>query len=618
MNRDYPALRAADYGGDAAGELVRSGRVALFLDGLDEMPSDMRALALQRINEEARRLRVVVTSRPLEYQLASQAARPDNIAVIEMRPVRPEAAAAYLLHGQAGQIRQRWQLLGAYLKHNPDSVAAAALDNPLTLSLARDAYSTGDPAVLTDPGRFPKPEAITDHLMDQFLIAAYPGEQAHAIRWLAWIAWHMGSSQDFQWWDIPSWVPQWKIRFARGLATGLTAGLTVTIAAGLTYARTRGLTAGFVAGLKLAVAVGIGIGLLAGLVTRLGAKPAATAITSIPVRRPRKTRTLRKAWQIRAVSMGLAVSLVVGAVAGLANGVASGVQVALSYLPLFGGGALLIVWLSRRGALRMLSRRRTPRTAQPPTRTMLLERPFMRTVTAALILAVAYALGAGLTTGPGAAGVAAFGGFESGLVIFGIAFGFWRKRGFGLAGGPQVLTFRWPQQRWLTVTSFLLIPLFPLLVPFYLNYWANPVSNSPSATAMGTYWADRRTSMTYAYAYAVVLAIIAGLLAGIVGSAHSLGLVTRLLLGFGWALAVGLVAWLTAWLAAGQVALVHLTQLILTRRNWGRVHFAQLLSEAHSRQVLRQVGAAYQFRHAELQSHLARMHREPTTVHSAR
>ena len=208
MNRDYPALRAADYGGDAAGELVCSGRVALFLDGLDEMPSDMRALALQRINEEARRLRVVVTGGPLEYQLASQAARPDNIAVIEMRPVRPEAAAAYLLHGQAGQIRQRWQLLGAYLKHNPDSVAAAALDNPLTLSLARDAYSTGDPAVLTDPGRFPKPEAITDHLMDQFLIAAYPGEQAHAIRWLAWIAWHMGSSQDFQWWDIPGWVPQ--------------------------------------------------------------------------------------------------------------------------------------------------------------------------------------------------------------------------------------------------------------------------------------------------------------------------------------------------------------------------------------------------------------------------
>ena len=115
-------------------------------------------------------------------------------------------------------------------------------------------------------------------------------------------------------------------------------------------------TAGFVAGLKLAVAVGIGIGLLAGLVTRLGAKPAATAITSIPVRRPRKTRTLGKAWQIRAVSIGLAVSLVLGAVAGLANGVASGVQVALSYLPLFVGGALLIVWLSRRGALRMLSR----------------------------------------------------------------------------------------------------------------------------------------------------------------------------------------------------------------------------------------------------------------------
>ncbi len=38
MNLDHPALRAPDYGPDAAGELLHAGRVALFLDGLDEMP----------------------------------------------------------------------------------------------------------------------------------------------------------------------------------------------------------------------------------------------------------------------------------------------------------------------------------------------------------------------------------------------------------------------------------------------------------------------------------------------------------------------------------------------------------------------------------------------------
>ena len=54
MNRDHPALRAADYGPDAAGELLRGGRVALFLDGLDEMPEGLRARALKRVDEEAR------------------------------------------------------------------------------------------------------------------------------------------------------------------------------------------------------------------------------------------------------------------------------------------------------------------------------------------------------------------------------------------------------------------------------------------------------------------------------------------------------------------------------------------------------------------------------------
>lgn len=53
MNRDYPALRAPAYGPDVAGELLRGGRIALFLDGLDEVPEGVRAQALKRIGDEA-------------------------------------------------------------------------------------------------------------------------------------------------------------------------------------------------------------------------------------------------------------------------------------------------------------------------------------------------------------------------------------------------------------------------------------------------------------------------------------------------------------------------------------------------------------------------------------
>ena len=260
----------------------------MFLDGLDEMPEGVRPLALKRVDEEARGLRVVVTSRPEEYRGAVQAGRPDNTAVIELRPVRPRWAADYLLHGQTGPSRQRWEQVGAYLTHNPDSIAARALDNPLTLSLARDTYTSQDPAVtsqdpavLTDPSRFPTIEAVREYLIDHFLITAYPKEheRAHAIRWLAWIAYHMGTSQDLQWWDIPSWIPRWKLRLTRGLAAGLAAGL----AFGLVFGLAEGLTRGFEFGLVFGLVVGLVVGL-----ARLRTKPARATQTLVPLwKRPR-------------------------------------------------------------------------------------------------------------------------------------------------------------------------------------------------------------------------------------------------------------------------------------------------------------------------------------------
>src|SRR5262249_41406901 len=46
LNRDHPYLRAPEHGPDAAWRLLDAGRVALFLDGLDEMPEDFRGRAL--------------------------------------------------------------------------------------------------------------------------------------------------------------------------------------------------------------------------------------------------------------------------------------------------------------------------------------------------------------------------------------------------------------------------------------------------------------------------------------------------------------------------------------------------------------------------------------------
>jgi hypothetical protein len=64
LNRDHPYLRASEYGPDAAGGLLRARRVSLFLDGLDEMPEQARARALERLRDEAGGLCVVMTAAP--------------------------------------------------------------------------------------------------------------------------------------------------------------------------------------------------------------------------------------------------------------------------------------------------------------------------------------------------------------------------------------------------------------------------------------------------------------------------------------------------------------------------------------------------------------------------
>jgi hypothetical protein len=52
---------------------------------------------------------------------------------------------------------------------------------------------------------------------------------------------------------------------------------------------------------------------------------------------------------------------------------------------------------------------------------------------------------------------------------------------------------------------------------------------------------------------------------------------------------------------------VKLTEIILAFEERSRVNFRRLLEDALDRQLLRQAGTVYQFRHAELQDHLAAM-----------
>ncbi|MFD8594294.1 helix-turn-helix domain-containing protein [Kitasatospora sp. NPDC059646] len=117
---------------------------------------------------------------------------------------------------------------------------------------------------------------------------------------------------------------------------------------------------------------------------------------------------------------------------------------------------------------------------------------------------------------------------------------------------------------------------------------------------------DRRNVAYHLLTWALVLGIGVGLLNGIVYGplrGFEVGLVFGLEAAFGAGLAYGVS--LTAW---GQwVALARIWLPLTGQLPWALIAF---LDDAHQRGVLRQVGAVYQFRHAWIQSHLSRSHRQ--------
>jgi hypothetical protein len=76
--------------------LVRSGRVALFLDGLDEMPPVTQSRALRVIDRDAIGLSVVLTSHPDEFRAAVANGRLYGAAVVDILPVDVHHAEAFL------------------------------------------------------------------------------------------------------------------------------------------------------------------------------------------------------------------------------------------------------------------------------------------------------------------------------------------------------------------------------------------------------------------------------------------------------------------------------------------------------------------------------------------
>ncbi|WP_328498695.1 hypothetical protein OHS59_42590 [Streptomyces sp. NBC_00414] len=265
LAREYTLFRGRD-GRARALELLGSGRIALFIDGLDEVAGRLRGAMVSAL--ETADFRLVLVSRAKEAVLTARRARLGGGVAVALQPVRPDDAAAYLLGPLPRTPPPAWRHLTRELLEQPGGVVARALSGPLAIALLRDVYDdTGPVDELLDTGRFPTPRAIEDHLLDHAVAAAYtarpgrprprhsPETAERALRHIAARLTEQGT-RDLSWWHIPSWTDHRPRAAALGTIVGvLYAALGIAVLWQLTdplwavmYGTACGIAGGVVAG----------------------------------------------------------------------------------------------------------------------------------------------------------------------------------------------------------------------------------------------------------------------------------------------------------------------------------------------------------------------------------
>jgi hypothetical protein len=221
-----------------AEKLIKERKIAALLDGFEEIPKDLRAKALEALNE-CRTLRLVLFARTADLK-ATGGCLLDSVA-LELQPVAPTEASEYLTRAAPDPPPDWWRDLTERLAAGGDTPISRALRNPLALSLVCDVYRHPDDVreflahcdrdTCSDPC-----EHAEDFLIAKVLEAAYrrrPGKKetqfdlVTAERTLRRIAVSMDARKtlDLEWWAVCSWT-SW---IPRSIVTGITLALIFAV-----------------------------------------------------------------------------------------------------------------------------------------------------------------------------------------------------------------------------------------------------------------------------------------------------------------------------------------------------------------------------------------------------
>ena len=336
---DHPALASPPPSGMAeanqAAALLASGLILPVLDGLDEIPEEVRGPAVTRINDALRPgEQVVVTCRTQQYQ---DAVRPEGgaevtlraAAAVQLRPLDAAAVRDYLCDDAAGPVtRARWDPVLAVL--GTDAPAGQALCTPLMVGLARAIYNPRpgelagtlrDPAELCSSALADR-TAVESLLFDAFIPAAYRHNLAgrwkaqDAEKWLVFLARHLERTiggPDLAWWQLPLAVPSFMLWLGGAVGVAVAAVVMIVVAAGV--------LAGVVSGLADAAEAGILAGAVAGLIVGGGEARIRTPARGIRWQPP--SPGIVRIAAGAGVAGGVAAGVNLGVAAGVAGGIVS-------------------------------------------------------------------------------------------------------------------------------------------------------------------------------------------------------------------------------------------------------------------------------------------------------
>ena len=251
VKAEHPRMATVIDGGRSAAEvLVNDGRILPVLDGFDELPPEIRALALERLNRSLTATdAVVLTSRATEYAglVKSTSGVLSRAAVIELEPLDPLAVIDYLRRTER-HAHSLTQLVSLLSREGPGEPLQTVLTSPLMVQLFRTVYSakSADPLELLDRGLFPNASSIEDHLMRSWVHSAvrqkWPlGHQTSVTadldrvgEWLSFLAAHTArlGQQELGWWELEREAPAGVLAAAGAVLASAGAGTAVTVGYG--------------------------------------------------------------------------------------------------------------------------------------------------------------------------------------------------------------------------------------------------------------------------------------------------------------------------------------------------------------------------------------------------